>query len=79
MILMIWFVAIDDSQNDDMHTDTRVDNDCTSSVHHGSGKPFVIVLSYKIAYNVQEITTVLVKKIVGDLCMIIFVNHFSCC
>ena len=47
MILLIWFVVIDDSQNDATHTDTRVDIDCTSSVHDDSSKPFVIVLSYK--------------------------------
>ena len=45
MILLIWFVVIDDSQNDDRDTHTRVDNDCTSSVHDDSSKPFVIVLS----------------------------------
>ena len=49
MIMIRWFFwyVIDDSQNDATHTDTRVDNDCTSSVHDDSGKPFVIVLSYK--------------------------------
>ena len=47
MVLLIWFVVIDDSQYDDGDTHTRVDKDGTSSVHDDSGKPFVIVLSYK--------------------------------
>ena len=63
MILVISFVVIDDSQNDDTHTDTRVDNDCTSFVHDGTSKPYAIVLSYKISYHVQEITTVLLKRL----------------
>ena len=79
MILLIWFVVIDDSQDDDEDIHTGVHTDVTSAVHDGSGKPFVIVLSYKIAYHVQEITTLLVKTIVGDLYMMIFVNHFWCC
>ena len=79
MILLIWFVVIDDSQDDDGDIHTGVNKDGTSSVHDGSGKPFVIVLSYKIVYHVKEITTVLVKKILHDLYMMIFVNHFWCC
>ena len=79
MVLLIWFVVIDDSQYDEGDTDTGVDRNGRSSVHDDSGKPFVIVLSYKIAYHVQEITAVLVKKIVGDLYIMIFVNHFWCC
>ena len=46
MVLLISFVVIDDSQYDDGHTNTGVDKDGTLSVHDGSGKPFVIVLSY---------------------------------
>ena len=45
MILLIWFVVIDDSQDDDEDIDTGLHMDGTSSVHDGSGKPFVIVLS----------------------------------
>ena len=44
---MIWFLVIDDSQYDEGDTDTGVDKDGRSSVHGGSGKPFVIGLSYK--------------------------------
>ena len=52
MILLIWFVVIDDSQ--DVHEDvtTVVLVDSTSAVHDTSGKAFVIVLSYNIAYDV---------------------------
>ena len=47
MVVLIWFVVIDDSESDEGHTHTGVDKDDTSSIHDGSGKPFVIVLSYK--------------------------------
>ena len=76
MILLIWFVVIDDSQDVDQDMTTGVQMDSTSAVHDGSGKAFVIVLSYNIGYHVSEMTTVLVKKIVGDLYMIIFVDDF---
>ena len=78
MILLIWFVVIDDLQNDDRDTHTRVD-DCTSSVHDGSGKPFAIVLSYKNSISCTGDDNSVGKKIVGDLYMMIFLNHFSCC
>ena len=47
MILLIWFVVIDDSQYDAGDPHTRVDSNCTSFVHDDSCMPFVIVLSYK--------------------------------
>ena len=47
MILLIWFVVTDDSQYNDRDIHTGVNKDGTSSVHDGSDKPFVIVLSYK--------------------------------
>ena len=62
MILLISFVVTDDSQDNEEDIHTGVNMDDTSAVHDGSDKSFVIVLSYKIAYHVQEITTVLVKK-----------------
>ena len=73
MVVLIWFVVTDDSEYDEGHTNTGVDNDGTSSVHDGYGKPFVIVSVTKIAYHIQEIATVLVKKdyrwsVYDDLC-----------
>ena len=52
IFLLIWFVVIDASQ--DVHQDltTAVQVDSTSAVHDTSGKAFVIVLSYNIAYDV---------------------------
>ena len=47
MVVFIWFVVTDDSESDEGHVHTRVDNYDTLSIHDGSGKPFVIVLSYK--------------------------------
>ena len=47
MVLLIWFVVIDNSQYEEGYTDTGVDKHDRSSVHDDSGKPFVIVLSYK--------------------------------
>ena len=52
MILLIWFVVIDDSQNVHEDVTTVVLVDSTSAVHDTSGKAFVIVLSYNIAYDV---------------------------
>ena len=52
MILLIWFVVIDDSQDVDEDMNTGVNMDSMSAVHDGSGKAFVIVLSYNIAYHV---------------------------
>ena len=62
MMLLTWFVVIDDSQ--DVHEDvtTVVLVNSTSAVHDTCGKVFVIVLSYNITYDVSEMTTVLVKN-----------------
>ena len=72
MMLFTWFVVIDDSQ--DVHDDETavVLINSTSAVHDTCGKVFVIVLSYNITYDVSEMTTVLVKTIVGDLYMIMY-------
>ena len=58
MVLLIWSVVIDDSQYDERDTNTGVDKDGRSSAHDGSGKPFVIVLSYKncISYTRDHIS-----------------------
>ena len=47
MVVLISFVVIDDSQYDDGDTHRGVDKNDTLSIHDDSGKPFVIVLSYK--------------------------------
>ena len=47
MVVLIWFVVIDDSESDEGYVHTGVDIDDTLSMHDGSGKPFAIVLSYK--------------------------------
>ena len=54
MMLLTWFVVIDDSQ--DVHEDvtTVVLVDGTSAVHDTCGKVFVIVLSYNITYDVSD-------------------------
>ena len=64
MVLLIWFVVIDDSQYDGAGTDTGVDKDDRSSVHDDSGKPFVIVLSYKncISYT-RDCNSVGIKRV----------------
>ena len=79
MVVLIWFVVIDDLVYGRADTDTAVDKNCRSSLHDDPGKSFVILFSYKNAYYIQEITTVLVKRIVGALYMMIFVNHFWYC
>ena len=60
MVVLIW-LNINDSLYGREDTDTAVDENCKSSIHDDSGKSFAIVLTYKIAYHVQEITIVLVK------------------
>ena len=47
MVVLIWFVVIEDSQYDWADTDIAVDKNDRSSVCDDSGKPFVIVLSCK--------------------------------
>ena len=46
MILLIWFVVIENSP-DIEQIDIVVHKDDTSGVHDDSGNPFLIVLSYK--------------------------------
>ena len=70
MVVLIWFVVIDDSQYDDGDKNTGVDKDGMSSVHDGSGKPFVIVLSYKNWISYTRDHNSVAKKIIGDLYMI---------
>ena len=47
MVVLLWFVVIDDSLYSRKDTDTAVDKNCRSSIHDDPGKSFVIVLSYK--------------------------------
>ena len=47
MVVLIWFVVIDDSVSSKKDMDTAVDGSCRSYVHDYPGKSFVIVLSYK--------------------------------
>ena len=54
MVVLIWFVVIDDSESDEGYVHTGVDNDDTLSIHDGSGKPFVIGFSYKNCNSVGK-------------------------
>ena len=47
MILLIWFVVIDNSLDIDKDIDIVGNMDGMSAVHDDSGNPFLIVLSYK--------------------------------
>ena len=47
MVALIWFVVINNSESDKGYVDTGVHNDDILSIYDGSGKPFVLVLSYK--------------------------------
>ena len=66
MVLLIWFVVIDDSQYDDGHTYTRVDNAGTSSVHDDSGKPD---LSYKNCISCTRDHNSVGQKILSVICI----------
>ena len=47
IVAVIWFAVIDDSESTEGHVYTGVGMDDILSIYDGSGKPFVIVLSYK--------------------------------
>ena len=47
IVAVIWFAVIDDSESTVGHVQTGVGTDDILSISDGSGKPFVIVLSYK--------------------------------
>ena len=77
MVVMICFVVIPDSLDGSTHTGIGSDQNSMSCVHDDHGKLFVIFLSYKNAYHIQETKTMhWYKKIVGELYMMIFVNHY---
>ena len=80
IVAVIWFVVIDNSESAEGHVYTGVDMDDFLSIYDGSGKPFVIVLSYKdcISYTTHY-NSVCKKKILGDFFMMVFVNNFWCC
>ena len=80
IVAVIWFAVIDDSEStvEDVHTGVGMDD--ILSISDGSGKPFVIVLSYKncISYS-THCNSVCKKVILVDLYMMVFVNNFWCC
>ena len=85
MVLLIWFVVIDDSQYDGADTDTGVDKDGRSSVHDGSDQPFVIVLSYKNCISYTRDCNSVGKKdcrwsVYDDLCksFLILLGYKNC-
>ena len=77
---VIWFAVIDDSEGDIGHVNTEGGTDDITAISDGSGKPCVIVLSYKncISYR-THCKSVCKKMILLDLHIIVFVNDFWCC
>ena len=61
MVVLICFVVIPDSLDGSKEKDTSSDENSMSCVHD-CGKLFVIFLSYKNAYHIQETKTMLVKE-----------------
>ena len=76
MVVLICFVVIDDSLYSSKDKDVESDENCMSSVHDDPGKSCVILLSYKNCISYTRDQNSVGKKIVGDLYMMIFVNHF---
>ena len=76
MMFFTSFVVIHHSQDVDGHMTTVVSVARTSGVHDTCSKVFVIVLNYNMMYHISEMAIVLVKTIVGDLYVIIFINDF---
>ena len=73
MVVLVWFVVIDDSQYDGADTGTAVNKNGRSTVHDDSGKPFVIVLSYKNCISYRRDCNSVGKKdcrwsVYDDLC-----------
>ena len=85
MVVLIWFVVIDDSWYDGEDTDTAVDKNGRSSVHDDSGKSFVIVLSYKNCTSYTRDHNSVGKKdcrwsVYDDLCksFLILLSYRNC-
>ena len=74
---VIWFAVIDDSEGDIGHVNTEGGTDDITAISDGSGKPCVIVLSYKncISYR-THCKSVCKKMILLDLHIIVFVKWF---
>ena len=62
MVVLICFVVIPDSLDGSRHKDTASDEKSMLCVHDDCGKLFVIFLSYRNPYHIQETKTVLVKE-----------------
>ena len=62
MILLIWFVVIENSPDIDEHIDIVVNKDGMSAVHDDSGNPFLIVLSYKDYISCTRHDNIVTKK-----------------
>ena len=79
MVVLIYFVVIDDSLYGRRDKDTEGDKNHMSSVYDDPGKSFLILLSYKNCISYTRDQNSVCKKIVSDLYMLIFVNHFWYC
>ena len=62
MILLIWFVVIDNSPDIDEDIDIMGNMDGMSAVHDDSGNPFLIVLSYKYYILCTRHDNIVTKK-----------------
>ena len=62
MILLIWFVVIDNSPDVDEDLNTGVNMDSMSAVHDDSGNPLPIVLSYQICISCTRDHNIVTKK-----------------
>ena len=62
MVVLICFVVTADSLDGSRDKGTSSDENSMSCVNDDRGKSFVIFLSYKNAYHIQETKTVLVKE-----------------
>ena len=62
MVVLICFVVIPDSLFGSRHQGIASDENSMSCIHDDCVKLFVIFLSYKNAYHIQETKTVLVKE-----------------
>ena len=62
MILLIWFVVIDNSPDIDEDIDIVGNMDGMSAVHDDSGNPFLIVLSYKNCILCTRHDNIVTKK-----------------
>ena len=72
---VIWFAVIDDSECDVPYVDAECGTGDIQSISGGSGKPCVILLSYKncISYR-THCKSVCKKMILHDFHMIVFVK-----